>query len=405
MNLKFTALMAAAALSSMAMAENATLADGEYFIRNVSTGRYLTGGYTWGTLAVLKDQPRAFQVTSNSDGGYVIKSSLGHLKPEGELYMDGSDETIATLVTDGDYVNILLGDKYLQTGEHIDYTTDWLAEKVSCEKDMETVVLAGEEEKESTKAQWEFVTREALKAGLAEATPEKMLEASFFIKAHNIDINDKDNEEVWKYTKNGQETKIILPPGGWGHPMNEWMNNATYAWCENDNTEADCEDIVWQEAEGLPEGGYRLTYRVVNQTNTPLDIDINGVKAEPTAWDESDLWYATAAETLASEEKTVDFNVESDGKLTIKMTKSSKAGEQNRFAFKSFRLSYAKDKFEVSIPETVNRVSIDNSATVDIYDIYGVKIASGIEKSQIGTIAGHGIYVITDGKRSEKVML
>jgi len=402
MKLKFSLILLSAALAGTAMAENATIAEGEYFIRNVSTGRYLTCGYSWGTHAALKDQARAFQVTPKGEG-YVITSSLGYLKLDGELYMDGTEELVANVTKDGDYVNIAVNGKYLQTGEHIDYTTDWLAEKVSCEKDMENVAVVDEADKDAVKAQWEFVTRETLVSDLAKATADKPLEASFLIKAHNLDVNDKDNDVVWKYTKNGKEDKIILPPGDWGHPMNEWMNKATYAWCQNDDLTADCEDVAWQDAEGLPEGGYRVTYRVVNQSNTPLSIDFNGVKAEPALWEETDLWYASAAETLAANEKTAEFNVEADGKLTIKMTKSCKVGEQNRFAFKSFKLQYLKDK--VAGAEGVEKVDAAIAENVDVYTISGVKVAAGVNAKALRNILDKGLYIITDGKTTEKVAL
>lgn len=63
-------LGAALAVATGAMAQ---LAPGEYYIKSVNTGMYLNEGFSWGTLAVTKAYPCAFEVTADGDG-YLFKS-------------------------------------------------------------------------------------------------------------------------------------------------------------------------------------------------------------------------------------------------------------------------------------------------------------------------------------------
>ncbi|MDE6549215.1 MAG: hypothetical protein K2L22_09460, partial [Muribaculaceae bacterium] len=53
------------AVSFMAAGAMAQLAPGEYYIKNVETGEFLNEGYSWGTHAVTKAYPCAFNITPN----------------------------------------------------------------------------------------------------------------------------------------------------------------------------------------------------------------------------------------------------------------------------------------------------------------------------------------------------
>ena len=90
-------------------------------------------------------------------------------------------------------------------------------------------------------------------------------------------------------------------------------------------------------------------------------------------------------------EKTQSANVSGDGKLTIKMTKTAKAGEQNRFAFKSFKLFYKGDN-----GSGVANIAIDDeNAPVEYYNLQGIRVAN----------PDKGLYIVRQGNKTSKVIL
>lgn len=388
---KILLLGAALAVASGAMAQ---LTPGEYYIKNVNTGMYLNEGFSWGTLAVTKAYPCPFELSVEGDG-YSLKSPYGYIKPDnGEYYMDGGDNITVYLEPNGEYYNIKVGNAYMSINEEKDYLSDeWLMSLNMCETILYTINQA-DAPKEDNKSAWQILSRADMEAALATATPENPVEASFYLKAGEIQVNagpdNSHNISAWPYVKNGEPSEIVCPDGGWfGH--GEWFNKTTYAWCINDDAPADCVDVVSQEVDGLPAGSYTVNYRVVNQGNdgeTPLVIKFNDTEAAATNWEGTDLWYNSAEDVMAHNIETASFEVKEDGKLSIRMEKTSKAGLQNRFAFKSFALSYLGNT-----ESGVSDVAADNDAPVEYFNLQGIRVAN----------PENGIFIRRQGNKATKV--
>ncbi|MDE6511412.1 MAG: leucine-rich repeat domain-containing protein [Muribaculaceae bacterium] len=325
----------------------------EYYIKNVNTGMFLNEGWAWGTQAVTKDYPCPFEATFE-DEGVIFESPYGYFEPvDGEYYMDGSSPEAVYLEQIGDYYYIKCGGAYISINEERDYLTDeWLSTLDMCETILYTINQS-DAPKEDNKSIWQIISRSEMESALNSATPTNPVEASFYLKAGDIQVGNRYNISAWPYVKSGEPSEIICPDGGWfGH--GEWYNKTTFAWCLNDDTTVDCLDVVSQEVEGMPAGYYRVNFRAVNQGNagvTPLVIKFNDTEASATNWEGSDLWYDSAQYTMAHNIQSAIFQVKEDGKLSIRMEKTSKVGMQNRFAFKSFALSYLgsadrNDEFE-----------------------------------------------------------
>lgn len=383
---------AAIAIAAGAMAQ---LTPGEYYIKNVNTGMFLNEGFSWGTLAVTKAYPCPFEVAVDGDG-YTFKSPYGYFKPDnGEYYMDGGDPVTVTLEQAGEYYNIKCGGAYMSINEEKDYLSDeWLMTLNMCETILYTVNQS-EAPKEDNKSAWQILSRAEMEAALAAATEKNPVEASFYLKAGEIQVNagpgNSYNISAWPYVKSGEPSEIVCPDGGWfGH--GEWFNKTTYAWCLNDDTTADCIDVVSQDVEGMPAGFYTVNFRAVNQGNdgeTPLVIKFNDTDASATNWEGTDLWYDSAEDVMAHNVVTSYFEVKEDGKLSIRMEKTSKAGMQNRFAFKSFALSYlGTDNSGIS------NVAAESNAPVEYYNLQGVRVAN----------PDNGIFVRRQGNKVSKVV-
>lgn len=365
----------------------------EYYIRNVKTGMWLNGGYSWGTKGILKPQARAFELVQNGDA-YVLKSSCGYVKRQGgEIFIDGGqgDATKMTVKTAGEGVYTISDGSWNLAPEAAMLTYGGTESWESSQGAMHSYdfyPVTGVDNASDEAAAWQILTRQEMIAELASATSEAPKDATFLIKAHMMDVNDGDNTKVWLV--NGEADKLVIPDPGWGFGANSWINNGRYGWFTNDEPAADTEDVISQTVEGAPEGSYTVEYRVVNQANTPMTVNFNTTAAEATAYESSDLWYGSAYDALKDQAniKTADFTVGKDGKLAISMNKESKAGEQNRFAFKSFILKYKGNSTSgIGSVETE-----DADAPEEFYTLQGIRVAQ----------PSAGLYIVKKGGKATK---
>lgn len=101
---------------------------------------------------------------------------------------------------------------------------------------------------------WELLTREQMHQAMAAATDANMLDATYLITAHMIDVNDKDNETAWLV--NGETNKLTFPAPGWGTGYEDsWIREVVYAWYNlDDHSEVapGADIIVCQEVTDAP---------------------------------------------------------------------------------------------------------------------------------------------------------
>lgn len=372
--------VAAACMAASAIGQ---VAPGEYYICNVETGQFLNAGFRWGTQGVLKEEGRLFTVTQQGEG-YVISSTMGKLKVDGtELYVDGGDDVVATLTASGDSYTIEIGGKFLTVGDKELFPKDERPQTF----DDEVYNVTYADAADGAKTEWRFMTHEDMVDGLAAATAEKPVNATFFLKAHAFDYNDPENETAWNYE--GEGKTIVWC--GWQDQMNEWFNRGIYLMGLND--EKDGEIVVSQEAEGMPAGVYKATLYAVNQENTPLVINLNDTKASAYAHTDSDLWYASAANEMCENPQEATFTVGDDGKLMVKMVKTCKADGQNRFAFKKIKLNYLGKDASGAVCKVA--ADVDGDAEVVYYNLNGVRVVN----------PENGIFIAKRGNAVSKVVM
>ncbi len=373
---------------SIATGAYSQIADGQYII-STEEGTYLNSGHSWGTAAVVSPLPRVFEVINNGDFCNV-KSSIGYWKGGTEIFIDGGEGDKANFEFEksGDVYLIKHDGKYFAKNELIDFKDgDWWNWEKACHQDIQWTIKLVDSADEAQK--WNIVTLEDAIANLKNATAENPMNATFFIKANNMSRNDSDNLTAWEFVKNGDNANFITPDPNWIYGDNDsWAHQDTYGFVQNDNPATDNRDVVMQNVEGLPAGDYDVVYRVTNQNNTPLELNINGSVLPVADFTESDLWYNSAMNALKNGEKSGSFKVAADGKLSIKMIKESKVEQQNRFAFKTFRIFYKGDNFNV-----VNNIEVEN-IPVEYYNLQGVRVAN----------PGKGIYIMRQGEKATKVI-
>lgn len=407
--------MAALSAATFCASAQDALPEGEVYIRNVKTGFYLNNGYSWGTKAILKPQARAFQLVESSaaDGTVYLKNSLGVIARDGatskELYCDKSESELGQFYfekQDNGYYTIDLNGWYLcaenpdQMMSYHPSTTSWES-KQNVPHYYDFYPLTGTENysADDMSIMWEILTREQMHQAMAAATDANVLDATYLIKAHMIDVNDKDNETAWLV--NGETNKLAFPAPGWGTGYEDlWIRKVVYAWYNLDEhpevTPGD-DIIVRQEVADAPAGTYEIEYQVSNQNLTPMEIKFNTTTAEPVAGKGNDYWYGDAASDFNNYDnlKKAVFTVGDDGKLAITMTKHTIAGTQNRFAFKSFILKYHGTNSSLAGVEGIEANAFDADAPAEYYNLQGIRVAEPTT----------GLYIVRQGSKVSKQLI
>ena len=406
-------LAAAAAVSMSAFAQTDLTEGTEYYIRNVKTGMFLAGGYGWSTNLIIKPQGRAFELYGGDGyGAYKMRSSCGDVKSDNGYYVDGgagSSPEFFIEAYNGHYTIDLDGgmlkpnDDMMTYGDAFDagiITDSWESWLQSIHSyDFYTLTTTPSLDDEAIL--WDFMTREDLIAELkANASEENPMEATFLIKAHNVDREDEAaSRAAWVINPDMPELAdkdegLKYANINWGYYKdleNEWAVADTYFFYNYDDAEEDLTVTVGQEATGAPAGLYEVKYRVVNQITTPFSLTFNETQADVVEH-EYDLWYGSTTGYFAdrSQVKTARFEVGEDGKLAIKMTKDVKAATQSRFAFKNFILTYLGSEEEGSGVETVATDAAD--APAEYFNLQGIRVAEPT----------NGIYIVKQGNKVSK---
>lgn len=389
--------------------------EGDVYIRNVKTGFYLNNGYSWGTKAILKPQARAFQLEENgaADGTVYLKSSLGVLARDnatsGELYCDKPESDLGQFYLekqDNGYYTIDLSGWYLcaenpdQMMSYNPSTDSWESyQNVPHYYDFYPLTGTDNYSADDMNIMWELLTREQMHQAMAAATDANVLDATYLIKAHMIDVNDKDNETAWLV--GGETNKLTFPAPGWGTGYEDsWIRKVVYAWFNLDDhpeMEGIMDVNVCQQVADAPAGTYEVEYQVSNQSLTPMEIMFNTTVAEPIAGKGQDYWYGDAASDFNNYDnlKKAVFTVGDDGQLAITMTKHTSADTQNRFAFKSFILKYHGKNSSLGSVEGIETDAFDADAPAEYYNLQGIRVAEPTT----------GLYIVRQGSKVSKQLI
>ena len=201
--------------------EKATIADGDYYIKNVESGLFLTGSNSWGTQASLNKAGVLFTITALENGGYSLLHTLVTANNKylgSNLFVDSTtpEGGFEFYTVDGD-IAIGLGEKFLAQGE--------------AGKTFDATVVALDEVTDAAK--WVLLTRDEAIKGLEAATADAPVDATFLIKnpgfnrntstadwtaeASNKNLSGGDNDfraaESWQSSFTVSQTIENIPNG------------------------------------------------------------------------------------------------------------------------------------------------------------------------------------------------
>lgn len=222
--LLWTAILTAAGTGSAVAQITGTPVAGDYYFKDVATGKFLGGANNWGTQASLIDHGIIFKVAA-SNGTYTLDSNTsngGNNHYFTGTFVDGAAANVKITETDtkGQYL-MQIGDKYVVTDGNI-------------------VTSDGTDAAKAVK--WQIIPVADLKKAFEDATFENPADATFLIKGANFARNWGENS-AWKGT---------LDIGGSDKNNDPLRRNWN---AENFNKNFD----VYQEITDVPTGLYRLT--------------------------------------------------------------------------------------------------------------------------------------------------
>ncbi|MBQ8051551.1 MAG: tyrosine-protein phosphatase [Bacteroidaceae bacterium] len=336
---------------SLGLMAQSALTAGTYYIQNKSAGTFLSSGATWGTRAVLSPHGVDFRVTV-ADGKYTLTTQIQGaskgLRPS-DGYMDQSGSWTIEPQNDGTYA-LFNGTNYF--GYAADNAHPW-------------VPRLDYADAEGDHTHWRFLSREALLEGLAEATRESPVDATFLIQAPDLLIGDYrvTGTHVW-----GSDLTAV---GGITDGSSYVRNNANG---EKFNTAS---YNITQTLSGIPNGIYTLSvqgfyrngsnsvasaahnngteqllpYLYAGSKRTPLPSVYSEAKTAATGgWATSTAagyvpnGQSDAAKCFDSDAgvylATVEDIVVVDGTLAIGIAKDSKAVTSDWACFDNFTLLY-----------------------------------------------------------------
>lgn len=175
-----------------APAPTGVIEEGDYYLRNVTTGKYLQGGSYWGTRAIVGEHPAVeFTAALVKNDTYTFDSKISnggesHFLTADELpYVDGAAGRFTVKKLSGTKYSITNGTSYLYAN------TDSAEVRL---KNYTTTVYS------STKGvAWEFVTREQLIGEMTKSGREYPADATFLIKDPNLGRNDQ-RYSAWEWS-------------------------------------------------------------------------------------------------------------------------------------------------------------------------------------------------------------
>ena len=153
-----------------------SIADGTYYIKNVTSGNFLTGANSWGTQASVAPSGAPFEATFLPEGGYSLKYILSTVNNKflgSNLYVDSTTPAGGFTIekNEDNTFAIKLGNKYLAEGTEKGSTNDAILVQA------ETLTDA---------AKWQFLTIDEAVAAMKSAAPAG---ATFLISNPNFNRN------------------------------------------------------------------------------------------------------------------------------------------------------------------------------------------------------------------------
>ena len=281
----------------------------EYYMRNVSNGKFLTAGGYWGTHAIVGETGLPVTFESVGTNEFRALTPCGYPQAQ-DIYIDKSlnDACVwtAVQVTGNTYVF-----KYMVEGSEMAVGMDGDVYINQCNLDANN---AGQ--------QWELVTRAELIEELKKATTANPINASFLMPGASIVRNATAYNEHWVRTA-GENAQFEFAPAT---PDEEaWRFTLVYrSFNEAVEYGESTAYTITNTAEGVPNGIYAVTADIASDGAKP-ELTVNGVAQDYTLVGDAGTLsaYDFGTGMFAGKYKVLFPLTVTDGKIEIKFTKAA----------------------------------------------------------------------------------
>ena len=365
-----------------------------YYLKNVESGLYLTGGNAWGTQATLGAHGLDVEMTSLGEGKYTIRTGV-YDKDENKCYLGSngyvdSDPAEWMFVENGAGVyNITLdGENYLGS-------------------DGTSIIALNLTDADAAAAQWTLVTKEDFLAEMAAATEENPADATFLITGQGFNRNDKTRNSAWEGEPafGGDNTNFCAEKFNTAFDVHQTLTNVPNGYYIV-TVQGFYRNGGFAEAAAAHNAGTEALNAVLyaNNESTPImSIFADSKEEAGNGWStETEAGYIPNSMKDASNIFTAGayaankllVRVE-DGTLTIGVKKEA-VTENDWTIFDNFELSYLGE--ECVAIDGVNAdgtgINADNFA---VYTLTGVLVKAEANKADLKNLPA-GIYIV-NGKK------
>lgn len=356
---------------------------GKYFLKNVETGKFITGGGWYDAHAVLKDTGHEFTLQPSGDDFIIRSAAYGYIQRP-DMYIDkpASDE----------YINLTWKFENVEDNASAYYITyDDNGDKKAIGLDNDNFYVNGKDFQAGNRAQqWQLYSLSTLKDELRFASETNPMDATFLIKGWNIGI-DSDSD-VWLNSFKSKGGKYGI---NYDHVNSEKSrgsneSNANYV-CKVYNNQLKTGQnkvgTIWtiEKTDGnLPNGIYKVGCQIFSD-NCDASIYFNGIKVDVPR----ENWGGqTSCTDAALKFNDGNYGVNTtitvtDNQLTINIDKTSQNTSPGAVFFDNFHLTYlgptaetlaSLDRVKEAIDDAqekadnLNLTSYSNKAVVDAWE-------------------------------------
>lgn len=251
---------------------------GNYYIKNVATGKFLNGGNSWGTRVSVSDNRDYFTLAVLENGAYTLESRYSnggtsyYLGPN--YYVDNGTPMELTITAVGENVWTIscTGD---DTGQGTNLRFGYIGWDGT-----ENTAMMGLTDGKAEGALWTFISEEDMLATLNDASLENPVNATILIKDPNFSRNHRDIS-AWDFQYTGN-------PAGSNCRLAANSDNAGNYNCCSEAWQASF--TLTQNLEKIPNGVYMLTAQgaVTDYAQTGADFPVFFAGDETSVFAEMD---------------------------------------------------------------------------------------------------------------------
>lgn len=354
---------------------------GEYYLKNVATGKFLQVGGTWDTQAILSEtgRPITFTAVGNGTTTFNLNSGIGTgwLSVEegsSDMFVDAENdqkrkqETWEVATTDDG--------KLIFKCKH-EFEDGHSEDLVMTAKG--TIVGSTPYVENDENQMWEIYSKDDLRNQLLYATEDNPLDATFMMKGYRFGRNDPENSS-WQLSLNNKNySKAKLEDNGQAENYSMYKLYNTSRWSDNGSN-------ITQTISNLPNGTYIVACDFAQGNNDGV-VTANDITIPTNNNTRNNSWGEATVGTVGKEFSTNKYYISNritvtNGTITLKVNKNHTTSSTAVFV-DNFTLTYlgpdaetqaALDRVKAAIDdaaakaEEMNYYTYNNSVVQERYD-------------------------------------